>query len=130
MAVKELIEKDDRMQNEIHRTTAHNEHGMKKVQSITQSIGKSSMHDSSATGLRALSNVNSNATQNLKELKNQKIQSFEEAFSKIMNATGISDLDLLVKTFIQGEEKNFALFKFVNELNSEIENYETQIFEM
>jgi hypothetical protein len=35
-----------------------------------------------------------------------------------------------VKTFIQAEEKNFAVFKFVNELNIEIENYETQIFEM
>ena len=35
-----------------------------------------------------------------------------------------------MKTFIQAEEKNFAIFKFVNELNIEIENYETQIFEM
>jgi len=47
-----------------------------------------------------------------------------------MQATGISDIQLLVKSFIQAEERNFALFKFVNELNSEIENYETQIFEM
>lgn len=47
-----------------------------------------------------------------------------------MHATGINDLNLLVKTIVQGEEKNFALFKFVNELNSEIENFETQIFEM
>ena len=35
-----------------------------------------------------------------------------------------------MKTFIQAEEKNFAIFKFVNELNIEIDNYETQIFEM
>jgi predicted RNase H-like nuclease (RuvC/YqgF family) len=47
-----------------------------------------------------------------------------------MQATGISDLELLVNKFIKGEEQNFALFKFVNELNSEIDNYETQIFEM
>ena len=47
-----------------------------------------------------------------------------------MSATGINDIDQLVKTFIQAEEKNFAIFKFVNELNVEIENYETQIFEM
>lgn len=47
-----------------------------------------------------------------------------------MSATGINDIDQLVKTFIQAEEKNFAIFKFVNELNLEIENYETQIFEM
>lgn len=47
-----------------------------------------------------------------------------------MSATGITDLDELTRLFIQGEEKNFAMFKFVNELNSEIENFETQIFEM
>jgi predicted RNase H-like nuclease (RuvC/YqgF family) len=47
-----------------------------------------------------------------------------------MQATGINDIDQIVKTFIQAEEKNFAIFKFVNELNIEIENYETQIFEM
>ena len=47
-----------------------------------------------------------------------------------MAATGISDLQKLVKHFIQNEEKNFTLFKFVNELNSEIDNFETQIFEM
>jgi predicted RNase H-like nuclease (RuvC/YqgF family) len=47
-----------------------------------------------------------------------------------MQATGIKYIDQLVNTFIQAEEKNFALFKFVNELNLEIENYETQIFEM
>jgi len=47
-----------------------------------------------------------------------------------MEATGIKDLDLLVKMFVQGEDKNFKLFKFVRELIQEIENFETQIFEM
>lgn len=47
-----------------------------------------------------------------------------------MTATGITDINQLVKSFIQNEEKNFTMFKFVNELNHEIENYETQIFEM
>lgn len=37
---------------------------------------------------------------------------------------------MLVKNFIQAEEKNFALFKFVNELSNEIENLEAQINEM
>ena len=36
-----------------------------------------------------------------------------------MSATGINDLGMLVKTFISTEEKNFALFKFVNEMNQE-----------
>jgi len=42
-----------------------------------------------------------------------------------MAATGINDLDLLIKTFISTEEKNFALFKYVNEQNQEIDNIET-----
>lgn len=58
------------------------------------------------------------------------MRSFEEAFTLIMQATGISDLSILVNKFIKGEEQNFAMFKFVNELNSEIENLEIQIIEM
>mgnify|MGYP003330296223 CR=1 FL=1 len=47
-----------------------------------------------------------------------------------MAANGINDLSELMRTFIQAKKKNLAMFKFVNELNSEIENFETQIFEM
>jgi hypothetical protein len=47
-----------------------------------------------------------------------------------MAAIGINDAEILITQFISAEEKNFALFKFVNELNIEIENYETQILEM
>jgi len=54
-----------------------------------------------------------------------KISSFEEAFAKIMSATGVDDLQQLTKVFVQSEEKSFSLFKLVNELNHEIENYET-----
>ena len=54
----------------------------------------------------------------------------EEGFLALKEATGIQDTDALVKQFIAGEEKTFTLFKFVNELNQEIENYETQIVEM
>jgi hypothetical protein len=54
-------------------------------------------------------------------------QNFEEAFNKIKAATGISDLDELVKTFIKNEEHNFSLFNYVNEQNNEIEKYEEQI---
>jgi hypothetical protein len=60
----------------------------------------------------------------------EKAESYEEAFAKIEAATGIHDIDVLVKNFIQAEEKNFTLFKFVNELSNEIENLEAQINEM
>merc|ERR1711988_981036 len=57
----------------------------------------------------------------------EKAQSYEEAFAKIQAATGISDIDELVTTFINAEDQNFALFNYVNELNGECEKLEEQI---
>jgi len=57
----------------------------------------------------------------------QKVQSYEEAFAKIQESTGISDIDELVTTFIEAEDKNFSLFNYVNELNNEVEKLEEQI---
>lgn len=118
------------MQNKINVNLNMNMEENKRVHEMTQSMGRGTSETSGATGVAALKDPNSHAVRNLKELKNQKIDSYEEVFTKIMSATGISDLGQLTKTFISGEEKNFAMFKFVNELNSEIENFETQIFEM
>jgi hypothetical protein len=36
-------------------------------------------------------------------------------------ATGLKDINELVETFLEAEEQNFKLFKFVNELNMEEE---------
>ena len=60
-------------------------------------------------------------------LTTEKVQSYEEAFLKIQKQTGISDIDELVTKFIEAEDKNFSLFNFVNELNSEIERLEMLI---
>ena len=57
----------------------------------------------------------------------EKVQTYEEAFAKIQAATGISDIDELVTTFINAEDQNFALFNYVNELNGECEKLEEQI---
>jgi hypothetical protein len=54
----------------------------------------------------------------------EKVQSFEEAFEKIKAATEINDIEELVTTFINAEEKNFSLFNYVNARNSEIEKLE------
>jgi coiled-coil domain-containing protein 63/114 len=58
------------------------------------------------------------------------VQSYEEAFAKIQAATGITDIDELVNTFIEAEDQNFSLFNYVNELNSEVEKLEEQIAEI
>ena len=51
----------------------------------------------------------------LKALPKEKALSYEDAFSKIQQATGIHDTSILVANFIAAEEKNFTLFKYVNE---------------
>ena len=60
----------------------------------------------------------------------QKVESYEEAFQKIQQATGITDIDELVTTFIAAEDQNFSLFNFVNELNQEQEKLEEQMTEL
>ncbi|CAM9214557.1 unnamed protein product, partial [Ectocarpus fasciculatus] len=57
----------------------------------------------------------------------ERVQNFEEAFNKIKAATGITDIDELVRTFIKNEDHNFSLFNYVNEQNNEVEKLEEQI---
>lgn len=56
-----------------------------------------------------------------------KVEMYEEAFRKIEEATGISDIDELVKTFVEAEMQNYSLFSTVNELSSDMEKLEQQI---
>jgi hypothetical protein len=57
----------------------------------------------------------------------ERVQNFEEAFGKIRSATGITDIEELVRTFIKNEDHNFSLFNYVNEQNNEIEKLQEQI---
>jgi chromosome segregation ATPase len=57
----------------------------------------------------------------------ERVQNFEEAFNKIKAATGISDIEELVRNFIKNEDHNFSLFNYVNEQNNEIEKLEEHI---
>lgn len=57
----------------------------------------------------------------------ERVQNFEEAFNKIKAATGITDIEELVRTFIKNEDQNFSLFNYVNEQTNEIEKLEEQI---
>merc|ERR1712100_797648 len=57
----------------------------------------------------------------------EKIVTYEDAFTKIQAATGICDIDELVQNFINAEDQNFTLFKYNNELSADIEKLEQQI---
>jgi len=55
------------------------------------------------------------------------VESYEAAFARIKEISGEEDLDLLVNHFIEVEDKNFALFNYVNEQNNVIEMHQEKI---
>ena len=55
-------------------------------------------------------------------LRNVKV--IEDAFDQIKQATGISNIDEIVTTFIKAEEQNYSLFNYVNMLNTEFDQLE------
>mmetsp|Transcript_35971 Transcript_35971/g.113038 ORF Transcript_35971/g.113038 Transcript_35971/m.113038 type:complete len:515 (-) Transcript_35971:102-1646(-) len=63
------------------------------------------------------------------QLTETTVASYEEAFKKIAKAVGSTDVEEVVQKFLDAEEKNFSLFNFVNEQNSEIERLELMISE-
>ena len=60
----------------------------------------------------------------------QRLRMFEEAFRKISVATGVTDVNQLVTSFIANEEQNFSLYSYVGEQADEIECLEGQIQEL
>ncbi|XP_039908162.1 coiled-coil domain-containing protein 114 isoform X2 [Simochromis diagramma] len=57
----------------------------------------------------------------------ESLDALEEAFERIRIATGEENLDQLVTRYIQVEDRNFALFNFVNEQTNEAEALKEQI---
>lgn len=57
----------------------------------------------------------------------QETNKYEDIFEQIKKATGIEDTDTLVESFIENEDQNFALFNYVNNMNTEIENLQDEI---
>ncbi|EKX39072.1 hypothetical protein GUITHDRAFT_165027 [Guillardia theta CCMP2712] len=55
------------------------------------------------------------------------LENFERAFTQLQEATGLKDIDELVETFLEAENQNFKLFRFVNELNKEEERLTEEV---
>ncbi|XP_069803742.1 outer dynein arm-docking complex subunit 1 isoform X1 [Dendropsophus ebraccatus] len=58
------------------------------------------------------------------------METYEQAFQQIQSVTGEDNLDILVNRFIEVEDRNFALFNYVNEQNNEIERLTEHITEI
>ena len=56
-----------------------------------------------------------------------KLKEYQAAFDRILKATGAKNIDELVMNFIEAEERNFTLSKYVNELTQENENLDDEI---
>ncbi len=68
-----------------------------------------------------------NAEKECAQQRKERLESFQDAFHQISVATGISDVDELVKVFIKNEEQNFSLFSYLSEQAGEIERLEDDI---
>lgn len=52
------------------------------------------------------------------------VRVIEDAFDQIKEATGISNVEEIVTTFIKAEEQNYSLYNYVNMLNTETDHLE------
>lgn len=59
----------------------------------------------------------------------EKIRLYEEVFAQVQEVTGLTDIEEMVTKFLEAEERNFSLFNYVNDLNTEIDELESFIGE-
>ena len=55
------------------------------------------------------------------------LEEYEELFERILKGTNCSTIDELIQTFIEAEERNFTLTKYVNELIEENNKLDIEI---
>ena len=54
------------------------------------------------------------------------VESYESAMQRLKELTDEEDLNLIVKKFIENEDRNFSLFNYCNEQNLKIEQLNEQ----
>lgn len=117
-----LIE-EDRRQREIARQNEMAERE-RQTQELLKSCEASAANKKKAIRTTWSIGMNKAVAQNV---SHQKVRLFGEAFAKIQDATGISDIDDLVKAFASAESASYNLFNYVNEVNAEVEALEDSI---
>uniref|UniRef100_A0A3Q1JMF0 ODAD1 central coiled coil region domain-containing protein n=1 Tax=Anabas testudineus TaxID=64144 RepID=A0A3Q1JMF0_ANATE len=117
-AVKDLAQYNVEMK-ELERVIAH-ECNLKDFMT-TKCSERSGQDDSHEMGHRR------SKTQPRMDSGEESLDALEEVFERIQTVTGEDNLDMLVTRFIQVEDRNFALFNFVNEQNNEAEALKDQI---
>ncbi|CAD5116302.1 DgyrCDS5208 [Dimorphilus gyrociliatus] len=75
-------------------------------------------------------NIEKREAQRRKASQTDTVESYEQAMERIKEITQENDIQMLVKKFIEVEDKNFALFNYVNEQNNQIEQLQNEISEI
>ncbi|KAM7422837.1 hypothetical protein PAMA_010733 [Pampus argenteus] len=117
-AVKDLAQYNAEMK-ELERVIAHE--CILKEFMTTKCSERVCLDDGQEMGHRQLSE------QRRTDSGEESLDALEEVFERIQTVTGEDNLDMLVTRFIQVEDRNFALFNFVNEQNNEAEALRDQI---
>ncbi|XP_037620962.1 coiled-coil domain-containing protein 114 isoform X4 [Sebastes umbrosus] len=120
-AVKDLAQYNAEMK-ELERVIAH-EFSLKEFMT-TKCSERSGQDEGHEMGHRQLSELKEQRRMDSGE---ESLDTLEEVFQRIQTVTGEDNLDMLVTRFIQVEDRNFALFNFVNEQNNEAEALRDQI---
>ncbi|XP_032377619.1 coiled-coil domain-containing protein 114 [Etheostoma spectabile] len=86
-------------------------------------------------GIKAIARNNQDTDHNkvkLKQLESKEfgLEDFVDAIKKILTETKESDLDKLVRNFIQMEEQNYTFWEFVNYQQNEAETIQSQISQL
>ncbi|XP_022537995.2 coiled-coil domain-containing protein 114 [Astyanax mexicanus] len=118
-AVKDLAQYNAEVK-ELERVIAH-ERCLKEFMN-TKSNERSSLEDT-----QDLSRRQEMKEQPRTDSQQETLETLEEVFQKIQKVTNEEDLESLVTRFIQVEDKNFALFNYVNEQNTQVEALRDQI---
>ncbi|XP_060708398.1 coiled-coil domain-containing protein 114 [Hemiscyllium ocellatum] len=65
-----------------------------------------------------------------KDTREETVEMYEAAFQQIRALTGEDNLNVVVAKFKEVEDRNFALFNYINEQNSEIERLQEEIVDI
>ncbi|XP_068172351.1 coiled-coil domain-containing protein 114 [Antennarius striatus] len=120
-AVKDLAQYNAEMK-ELDRVIAH-EFNLKEFMT-TKCHERSGQDDSHEMGPKQTSEL---MEQKRMDFADESLDSPEELFKMIQSMTGEDDIDMLATKSVQIEDRNFALFNFVNEQNNEVDKLRDQI---
>lgn len=128
LILKEKSDKDKQAHNaemkELLRTIEHD----RKLREFMGIKGKQLSDDPKQVEWRQ--KTEAREAERKKANRTDSVESYEEAYRRIKEITGEEDMNIIVEKFIEVEDRNFALFNYVNEQNNQIELLQEQIQEI